>query len=156
MVIAVLDALPPAHVTVDIEWTPLPTRVYASIPSPTPWDVSLSRTADVLNSFSRPGDTLPPDSISRLEELDRAPSSMQPENQITCVDRTYFLHSDPEHYDVLDNWRDGVGVWKEVGKYIRFQPALERIAMDLLRFLMGLKWDEEVPPVSPALSLCII
>lgn len=116
----------------DVEWTPLPTKVYADKPQPTPWDISLDRTAEVLTAYSKPGDQLASSSVDRLRDLGLDPSTMRPDDQLACIDRTYFLHNDPEHCDVQDSWREGSGVWAEVGRHIGFQPAVERLAWDLL------------------------
>jgi hypothetical protein len=54
----------------------------------------------------------------------------------------------PESSEVRDNDRSGIGAWEEVSRYLKFQPGLEVLALDLLRGLMGLGVRETVPPVS--------
>jgi hypothetical protein len=55
---------------------------------------------------------------------------------------------DAEGSDLHDEWRRGRGTWDKVGRYMRFQPGLSRMAQDYAREMFGVGWDEEVPPVS--------
>ena len=70
---------------------------------------------------------------------------MLPDDQLACMDSTYYALVDPERYDLGDEWRSGMGTWSAVGRYMRFQPGLVRMARDLLRDIWGLGWGDDVP-----------
>lgn len=129
---------------------PLPISAYANLPFSelNIGRLSLPRTADVISAFSDPTDTLPLSTIARLSELDMPPSDMAPDDPIGCVTELYYAHLHPETEDIQDDWRNGVGAWAEVGKYLKFQPGLERLARDLVGELMGIGAGKDIPPVS--------
>lgn len=99
-----------------------------------------------MAAYSKPGDVLPAETIERLETLGRLPSTMQPDDPLTCLDRAFFLHTMPNS-EIRNEWRQGIGAWDAVGKYLKFQPGLVRLAEDLVRQLLDVKWDEPVPLV---------
>lgn len=78
------------------------------------------------------------------------PSTMRPDDPLGCIHHAYSLHLQPEDQDIHDDWRGGVGAWAEAGKYMKFQPGLIRLAEDLLRFSLGLKVGDDIPPVGSA------
>lgn len=110
--------------------------------------VSLPLMAKAIEAYTYTSDTIPSDSLTRAAELGLAKSTMSPDDPFGCVNRAYYACMHPEDSEVRDDYRSGTGAWEEVGKYLKFQPGLESLAMDLLSGLMGLSPGQEVPPVS--------
>lgn len=130
--------------------TPLPLSAYASIPFSQLQlkHASLPGIAEAISAFSTTTDNLPLSSLARISDLGLPTSTMSPDEPLGCVNRLYYAHMNAETEDVHDDWRNGVGAWDEVGRYLKFQPGVEILAQDLLRDLMDVKVNEEVPPVS--------
>jgi hypothetical protein len=83
-----------------------------------------------------------------MAQLGLKPSTMVPNDPFGCIHRAYYLHMNPEIEDVHDDWRNGIGAWDEVGRYLKFQPGLVRMAEDLTRSLLDVKAGEQIPAVS--------
>jgi hypothetical protein len=112
------------------------------------WDrFSIPLTAEAIRNYSVPGARLPESTVARLHELGEV-TGISPDDQYTCLDRTYWMVDAPHNEDLHHQWRNGVGAWAAVGRHLKFQPGIHQIADDFLRDLMGLSWDAEIPPVS--------
>ena len=110
---------------------------------------SLPALVDVLNAL--PG-TLPPSSAARLSEQGWPEPERLPDDQLACMESTYWLVEDAENISLHDEWREGKGTWDKVGRHMRFQPGLVRVAGDYLRDVWALGWEEEIPNVSDAFT----
>jgi hypothetical protein len=124
---------------------------FAPIPSnllegTTGYKVDLIRTAEFLRLGHN--SKLPADSIATLEKFGKPIPKIVPEDHMECFDFPYYMVEQSQRYNVLQEWREGQGVWSRVGKHMKFQTGLVDLAMDFLRSQFGLRDGEEIPPVS--------
>lgn len=129
----------------EIQWTALPDTAYHDSPA-YPY-LSGHGLAEAIAAYSKPGDRLPPSVLAKMKAHGLEPSQMKPDEQINCLDHAFALYVDPNSGHAAE-WAAGEGVWKAVGRWVKFQPGLVRIAEDLLRHLFGIDWSQPVPPVS--------
>jgi hypothetical protein len=78
---------------------------------------------------------------------------MKPEDPLGCLHRAYFMHGAAGTADPGTDYKLGTGGWGEVGRYLKFQPGLHKLADDLLRYLLKVPPGQSVPPVSLHLEL---
>ena len=132
----------------EVSWTPTGSSPFPTINSKPAYDHwSLSALASLINSPPPSPSSLPLEIASRLKEKEWPTPERVPEQQLACLESTYWLISDPESNDLHDEWRKGKGTWETVGRAMRFQPGLRRMAEDYAREMFGVGWGEEVPPV---------
>jgi hypothetical protein len=91
--------------------------------------------------------SLPLSSVERLKEMGREPPAKLPDNHLACIDSAYWIQVNADRYDLHGEWRDGYGVWSIVGQHMHFQPGLIKLAEDYLRFLWGVRPEEDLPSV---------
>lgn len=110
--------------------------------------------AKVINTFWAPGGALPIGTIQRLAEMNTT-SRLSPTDIYTCIDRTFETCEDPTKQDMAQDWLEGVGAWKQVGTHMKFQPGIQRVADDFLRYIFGIGWKEPLPPVRVLCALMV-
>jgi hypothetical protein len=99
-----------------------------------------------FSNFVKDTVTIPEESLAMLDNLSLPHPEVQPDPHLFCVDTVYWQHIQPELSDLHTSWRQGAGVWQSVGQYLKFQPALVRLAEDYLRYLFGTLRDKPLPP----------
>lgn len=102
---------------------------------------SLQGTAEF---FKKP-DLNHPQTLARLAELERPMPTILPTDKFVAVDTVYWCRTDPERLGLHEEWHRGQGAWVNVGIHMRWQPGLERLADDFLRYMFGLRANAELP-----------
>lgn len=129
----------------EASWTPVPRSVFLTGARP---GMHGSELSDIRRFSTFVADTVstPEESLAILDSLSLPRPEMRPDPHLFCVDTVYWQHVQPELSDLHTSWRHGTGVWQSVGQYMRFQPALVRLADDYLRYLFGTPRDNPLPP----------
>jgi hypothetical protein len=86
------------------------------------------------------------DSLQTMEKFSLPIPDVLPDPRLACLDLVYFYHVEPKRFGIIDEWRAGQGVWQAVGKHMRFQPGLVRLAEGYLRHAFGVAQGQPIPP----------
>lgn len=74
---------------------------------------------------------------------------MKPDEHLACIDSSYWYIEQPTRFDLHEEWRRGLGVWATVAQYARWKPEVEDFAMRVGKRMLGVRDDEQMPPVRP-------
>ena len=94
--------------------------------------------------------TVPPGSRELLELHSFAEPDVLPEDHVACIDSLYWVMEDPDRGNLHLEMQGGTGMWGLVGKYMRFQPGLVKLAGDYLLHAFDLPPGSPVPQVGDA------
>ncbi|KAJ7738979.1 hypothetical protein B0H16DRAFT_1729655 [Mycena metata] len=132
---------PPSDLHLDISYTPVPKWVFAALRTPTEQndrDMFLWPLASLIAFNKRATDLemFPKPVLSPIHQ-----TVHPPDDHVFCTNKLYFgLH-------LLESAQDLSPAWQDVGRHMHWTAALEEIAVDYTRQTLGLKLDQEIPPV---------
>lgn len=95
----------------------------------------------VTNTWS-----VPEESLEMLDALGTPRPELLPDPHLFCTDDMFWYRRESDLRDVGQTWNAGEGVWAAIGRHMRFQPSLVRLADDYLRHVFGLQAGDDLPP----------
>lgn len=126
----------------DVQWVPIPKAVYANDDDATEFGADLVK----ISSFMRDAQAVPEESLQTLDQLDRQRPSVLPDPRLFCIDEVFWYIDQPQRWHRHAEWHSGSGAWAAVGKHVRYQPALVRLADEYLLHAFGMGSDQSLPP----------
>jgi hypothetical protein len=126
----------------DVQWVPIPKAVYANDDDATELGADLGK----VSSFMRDPPAVPEESLQTLDRLHRHRPSVLPDPRLFCIDEVFWYIDQPLRWHRHAEWVSGSGAWAAVGKYVRYQPALVRLADEYLLHACGMGPDQPLPP----------
>jgi hypothetical protein len=92
--------------------------------------------------------SLPAGSKERLDSYSLPTPEIPPEEHVACLDMPYYFTEQPNRFGILEEWRQGLGVWSKIGRHLRFQPRILALQDRFLKRMFGLNQDAPIPPAS--------
>jgi hypothetical protein len=125
-------------------YTPLPLTVFDDNKVSQPNILSLAHHLAVNHD-----EAIPAESIELLKNRALPVPSHGPSDRLAAVDMVYHFLERPSKIGLLSEWSEGLGTWATVGKHMRFQPGVVKLAESYLRMVFGLSEGASIPPVCP-------
>ncbi|GFZ52406.1 hypothetical protein JCM24511_10179 [Saitozyma sp. JCM 24511] len=129
------------YVRVYVQWVPIPEGVYVNGDAATELGTDFVK----VSRFMRDAYDIRQESLQTLDHNNRARPSVLPDPRLFCIDEVFWYIEQPQRWHRHAEWLSGTGGWAAVGKHLRFQPALVRLADDYLLHAFGLRPDETLP-----------
>lgn len=125
-----------------LDLTPLPASLFeGGMGSFRP---NIPLTAAFLRKSHR---TIPPESLNVTEHYNYTAPLAVPDDHLTCIDNCYWFTENTQRFELLDEWRRGLGTWAAVGKHMYWRTEVEQLAVSVGKRLLGVRETQELPPV---------